>query len=202
MKSASTKHHGITHLFTGETYINDIINNFHTQKYIREELKGEVFQYLAEMPDEKFLYLFNNGQIRFYLYGVIKNQIRSTTSSFYRTHLRPQILEDEFESTHLNKTITHSTDTMELISIIEEAVNKLDFYRKELFKMYYYDNMSYGQISEFTAAKNPQTRIPKNSIWSAVKSAREEVIEYLKINYKDAFYNDLDLIIPKQKLTN
>jgi len=192
MKSATTKYHGITHMYTGETFIRDIIANLSTDKYLKDELAAETYMALQEMPDEKFLYLFNNNQIRFYCYGMIKNQIRSTTSKFYRSHLRPQKVEDAFDAAvHIKSLYEHSTDKEEMVAIIDEAVDRLDFYRKELFKLYYYANMSYGEISDYTAKKNAQLRIPKSSIWSAIKSAREEVVIYLKKNYADAFDEEI-----------
>lgn len=192
MKSATTKYHGITHMYTGETYIKDIIATLSTDKYLKDELAAETYMALNEMPEDKFLYLFNHGQIRWYCCGMIRNQIRSTTSKFYRSHLRPQKVEDEFDaSIHIKSLYEHSTDKEEMVAIIDEAVDTLDFYRKELFKLYYYANMSYGQISDYTAKKNTLLRIPKNSIWSAVKSAREEVVIYLKKNYADAFDEEI-----------
>lgn len=194
MITASTKYHGITHLYTGETYIKDICRTYCSQKYLREELECETYAYLNEMPEEKFLFLFNSKAIRWYIAGLIKNQVRSVTSKFYRTHLRPQIIEDEFEAKHQTKYAYTYTEKGEMLNIIEEAVDTLDFYPKEMFKMYYYDNLSYQQISDYTASKNPQLRIPKTSIYHAVINAREEVINYLQNNYPDAFCNDLDSI--------
>jgi hypothetical protein len=71
------------------------------------------------------------------------------------------------------------------MNIIAEAVDSLDFYRKELFTLYYYDCMSLMNISDFTAQKNPTLRIPKTSIWHAVNSAKKEVLDFITKNYPD-----------------
>jgi DNA-directed RNA polymerase specialized sigma24 family protein len=175
------------HLGTGETYINDICTNFISSKYLQEELEAETYLAIAEMPEDKLLFLFNHKQLRYYVYGMIRNQIRSKSSKFYRSHVRPQILEDEFESKHMKDTFNFNYNVQEQTEIIREAMETLDFYRKKLFEMYYFDDMSYMQISDYTASKNKFLRIPKPSIWNAVKSAREEVIEYIQKNYKDSF---------------
>lgn len=185
MISASTKYHGLNHIATGETFISDICHTFTKDAYLLEELEAEVFLYLAELPEDKFLTLFNTKQIKFYCYGMTKNQIRSKSSKFYRSHLRPQLIEDEFETKH-HLNYKSNQDDMERMDIVKEAVDSLDFYRKELFCYYYFDCMSLMDISDYTAAKNPNLRIPKTSIWHAVNSAKQEVIEYINENYPDA----------------
>lgn len=190
IQTADTKYHCLNMLFTGATYIKDISSVFATDKYIKEELMSETYLYLSEMEDSKLITLFNSGQIRYYIFGLIKNQIRSTTSKFYRTHIRPQKLEDEFEAKHQNKFDYAYTEKEEMLEIISEAVNTLDFYRKELFQLYYNANMSLMEISDYTAQKNPILRIPKTSIYHAVKSAKEDVIAYISKHYPDLYSDD------------
>jgi hypothetical protein len=184
MITASTKYHGLNHIATGETFIHDICSTFINDAYLKEELEAEVYLYLAELPEDKFLTLFNSGQIKFYSYGMTKNQIRSKSSKFYRSHIRPQLIEDEFDTQHHLKYKCNQ-DKDEKMNIIAEAVDSLDFYRKELFTLYYYDNMSLMNISDFTASKNANLRIPKTSIWHAVNSAKKEVLEFITKNYPD-----------------
>ena len=188
--TAATKYHCLAHIWSGETYVKDISSVFVSDKYLKEELMSETYLYLSEMDETKLLTLFNSGQIRYYIFGLIKNQIRSETSRFYRTHLRPQKIEDEFEDKHQTKYEYAYTEKDEQLEIISEAVDKLDFYRKELFQLYYNCNMSLMEISDYTASKNPLLRIPKTSIYHAVKSAKEDVIDYIKKNYPDLYTDD------------
>jgi DNA-directed RNA polymerase specialized sigma24 family protein len=131
--------------------------------------------------------------MRWYVYGFFKNQIRSKNSKFYRTYIRPDATSDELKPHHITEHDNNLTDdNKELLEIIEEAMDTLDFYRKELFRLYYFESMSYQQISDYTARKqNGILRIPKNSIWHAVTSAKRDIIAYIKQNYPDAFDENL-----------
>jgi hypothetical protein len=185
VKTASTKYHGLIHLWTGTTFIQDICASFIRDPYLKEELIAESYLYISELPEDKFLTLFNSGQLRYFCYGMCRNQIRSTSSKFYRSHIRPGN-SDELNQTH-EKTYVDLSDKKERMDIINEAVDTLDFYHKEMFKLYYLDNMSLMDISNFTAKKNAFTRIPKSSVFHAVKTARREVSDYIRKNYPDAF---------------
>jgi RNA polymerase sigma factor (sigma-70 family) len=202
--TAATKYQALTHLWTGETYIKEICSSFCRDKFLKEELISEIFLYLNELEENKLLNLFNTKQLRYFIVGMAKNQIRSKTSKFYRTYIRPDFSSDEFD-VNKHETNKHDyawTEKKEKIDIVEEAVDKLDFYRKELFRLYYMQNMSLMEISDWTASKNVNTRIPKTSIFNAIKSAKKDVFEYINNNYPDAYFDikDSDLLKIKTKL--
>jgi DNA-directed RNA polymerase specialized sigma subunit len=54
------------------------------------------------------------------------------------------------------------------IEFIEKEIEHLDWYDKQLVKLYFYDNLSYRKIAELT-------KIPKTSIYNGITSIKNKI---------------------------
>ena len=132
----------------------------------------------------------NNREFHWYMVRVICNQLKSKTSHYYRQYRRPQQHIDDnshniisvanglggsndtfdgyvFES--IENQLTHDDDTettMDQQMIMDEVNyfvnNFLTFYEREIYKMYYEEELSHVKISK-------ATRIPATSIGNTVR---------------------------------
>jgi DNA-directed RNA polymerase specialized sigma24 family protein len=59
------------------------------------------------------------------------------------------------------------------ISFIEHEIEKLDWYSKEMVKLYFYEGLSFRKISELT-------NIPKTSCWNTIQDIKNKLIDKLE----------------------
>lgn len=187
--SAHTLHQAHCFISSACTYIKEVCKNVSKgNTYHTEEMTQMIYLALLEMKEEKIIHLINNNQLRYYVIGMITNQLKSVTSDFYRKYRRTEANETEFENWH-SKHYEFNYDKFEQLELIDsflkEKNNNASFkmpngnsYEVELFELYYKDNMSYGDISI-------KTGIPKTSIYNSVKLVKEELILFLYNNYPE-----------------
>lgn len=72
-----------------------ITNIVKQQREYYEDLESELYLILLQTDNEKLNYLYENKQLDFYINRILCNQLKSTTSPFYRTYIKNGLVQDE-----------------------------------------------------------------------------------------------------------
>ena len=145
--------------FYNSVEVNDAISKMHPVE-LQEDLKGELFLILAELPEEKLIGLYEAKQLRFYVVRVMLNLVRSTDKKFYAKY-RNFV---EYEEKEIADE--QQTDPTEFISKYFES---LYWYEKELLRLYTFEfNRNARQLSRATG-------IPYMSIIRTLNKTKQDL---------------------------
>ena len=161
--------------------INDCIARI-PSKY-RDDFKQHFYVQMLEMKEDKVLNAYSNGYLDWLCIRVITNQYNSNTSSFYnlyRDYNKPTTGYIQFEDVnesdivYVNDNLEKQGEDLNKFKNIEKLLNDRHFYHKQLWYMYYIEEMSYRDIEK-------QTGINFQSVRSSVLKTNE----YIKNNFKE-----------------
>lgn len=145
--------------FYNSVEVNDAISKMHPVE-LQEDLKGELFLILAELPEEKLIGLYEAKQLRFYVVRVMLNLVRSTDKKFYAKY-RNFVEYEEREIADESQA-----DPTEFISKYFEG---LYWYEKELLRLYTFEfNRNARQLSRATG-------IPYMSIIRTLNKTKQDL---------------------------
>ena len=145
--------------FYNSVEVNDAISKMHPVE-LQEDLKGELFLILAELPEDKLIGLYEAKQLRFYVVRVMLNLVRSTDKKFYAKY-RNFV---EYEEKEIADE--QQTDPTEFISKYFES---LYWYEKELLRLYTFEfNRNARQLSRATG-------IPYMSIIRTLNKTKQDL---------------------------
>lgn len=145
--------------FYNSIEVNDAISKMHPVE-LQEDLKGELFLILAELPEEKLIGLYEAKQLRFYVVRVMLNLVRSTDKKFYAKY-RNFVEYEEREIADESQA-----DPTEFISKYFEG---LYWYEKELLRLYTFEfNRNARQLSRATG-------IPYMSIIRTLNKTKQDL---------------------------
>lgn len=145
--------------FYNSIEVNDAISKMHPVE-LQDDLKGELFLILAELPEEKLIGLYQAKQLRFYVVRVMLNLVRSTDKKFY-TKYRNFVEYEEREIADESQA-----DPTEFISKYFEG---LYWYEKELLRLYTFEfNRNARQLSRATG-------IPYMSIIRTLNKTKQDL---------------------------
>ena len=84
--------------------VESIIKNLGVSPKYADDLIQEIYLILLEYDREKIIEMYNNKQLNFFLTRIIKNQINSVTSPFYRKYRKFYEMTDENKNnyTHMD----------------------------------------------------------------------------------------------------
>ena len=142
----------------------------------------------------------NNREFHWFMIRIIMNQFKSNTSHFYRQYRRPDHQRDDNSSTlieiansigerdttadgyvmdNIENHVTHNDNTEERLTnkqIMDEVNwyvnNKLSWYERELYIMYYEEELSHVKISNITS-------IPATSIGNTIRIVLSKIQNHL-----------------------
>lgn len=145
--------------FYNSIEVNDAISKMHPVE-LQDDLKGELFLILAELPEEKLIGLYQAKQLRFYVVRVMLNLVRSTDKKFY-TKYRNFVEYEEREIADESQA-----DPTEFISKYFEG---LYWYEKELLRLYTFEfSRNARQLSRATG-------IPYMSIIRTLNKTKQDL---------------------------
>ena len=145
--------------FYNSIEVNDAISKMHPVE-LQDDLKGELFLILAELPEEKLIGLYQAKQLRFYVVRVMLNLVRSTDKKFY-TKYRNFVEYEEREVADEKQS-----DPTEFITNYFEG---LYWYEKELLRLYTFEfNRNARQLSRATG-------IPYMSIIRTLNKTKQDL---------------------------
>lgn len=160
--------------------INDCLSKI-PSKY-RDDFKQHFYTQILYMKESKVIEAYSNGYLDWLCIKVISNQYNSITSSFYKLYKdyrqpsigSPSLDEiDESNLTYVEDDVDSQIQTTVSFNTIEKLVNNRHYYHKQLWYMYYIEEMSYRDIEK-------QTGINFQSVRSSVLKTNE----YIKNNFK------------------
>ena len=138
------------------------------------QLTDDLYQHcievlLVDKDEEKIQLLIDKNQLQYYFTAILIRNYHSSTSRFHYQYRKAsdmisdkdvygvEVPEDEFDGFKEAK-----------IEFIEKQIENMDWYDKQLVKLYFYDNMSYRKIAELT-------KIPKTSIYNGITSIKNKI---------------------------
>lgn len=72
-------------------------SNYERERYLKEEFKQELCIILLSYKKPKLLLdLYERGELDYFILKIIKNQLKSVTSPFWRTHNRWEYNREEY----------------------------------------------------------------------------------------------------------
>jgi hypothetical protein len=149
-------------------WLNDEVNQAFLKMHPEElqyDLKVEVFMVLLEMEDEKLIGLYKRGEIRFYIVRTMLNMIKSNRSQFWKKYRN---------YTEYNGKEVIQVENESVIDVMEEGIEKLHWYQKEILKLYTFNfNKNAKELSR-------QTGIPYMSIIRTLKQTKTELKKYIR----------------------
>lgn len=104
-----TKKEIIDHMAWRQMVENVIIDMTHYPlSYDYEDLAQMIYLALMEQPDERVINLWNDGEMYFFVRGIVRNQLFSKTSPFYLTVRKFSAITDDIDGCY--DTDTHKQD--------------------------------------------------------------------------------------------
>lgn len=137
-------------------------------------LTDDLFQHcieviLTDKNEEKIQSLIDKNQMQYYFVSILIRNYHSSTSRFHYEYRKiddyradkdvyeVEIQDDEFDA-----------DREAKIAFIEGQLDKLDWYDRQMAKLYFEENMSYQKIAEFT-------KIPKTSCYNSITQIKMKI---------------------------
>lgn len=188
----TNKQQVINHLLQDPFY-EEVLKKYLKKKSDLDEFRQELWIILLEMKDNKLIQYYDSKVLKYIYIGIINNQIKSKTSPWHRkfraynqinntVSLDPTLdfnYEDKDFCNDILKEISKpeidfikiKKDNELKIKYIEDKLIALEIKDKYLlrdisvFKMHFYNNMSYRQISE-------KTHISLTSVWTYINNIK------------------------------
>jgi hypothetical protein len=113
--------------------VNDAFAKMQPEE-LQYDLKAEVFLVLCEMNEDKLKGMYERNELKFYIVRTMLNMIKSDRSTFYknyRNHIEFVDVDKDFEIINYDK--------MDLIDKLENNLEGLHWYNKEILKLYAID---------------------------------------------------------------
>lgn len=149
-------------------WLNDEVNQAFAKMQPMElqyDLKVEVFMVLLEMDENKLFGLYERNEIRFYIVRTMLNMIKSDRSQFWKKYRN--------YSEYVEKD-RHEEPQNNVIDIMEQGIEKLHWYQKEILRLYTFDfNKNAKELSR-------QTNIPYMSIIRTLKQTKNELKKHIR----------------------
>jgi hypothetical protein len=143
--------------------VNDAFEKMQPEE-LRYDLKAEVFLVLCEMDDEKLIGMFERNELKFYIVRIMLNMIKSDRSSFYknyRNHTEFVNVDKDFELINYDK--------MDLVDKLEQNLEGLHWYNKEILKLYAID------FKKNAKELSRKTGIPYMSIVRTINKTKKQM---------------------------
>ncbi len=167
----------ITKHILEDKFYDDVLLTYLKNKEERNEFRQELWLILLEMPRHKLIGYYDTKCLKYIYIGIINNQIKSNTSPWhrkFRNEKQGKLFTEYNETKDLREDDINSTKEIKKkdeikIKYIEDKLNELELkdpYLKRditIFKMHFYDKMSYRKIAK-------KTNISLVSIWKYVNN--------------------------------
>lgn len=133
---------------------------------LQDDLRQEMFVVICSLPEERFMQIYRDGGLKYYLVRTMLNMIKSDRSTFFKKFREPftEISPNYSDDVEL-LTNFESSEAKE--SNVFQAVDALPWYDRELLKLY---------AEEKNIAKlSKDTRIPYRSLFKTITKAKKKV---------------------------
>ena len=129
-----------------------------------EDLRQEVFLLLCQIPDERFLELYNKNVLKYYIVRITLNLTRHKRSKFLKEFVTKEddISDYEFEE----------EDKQDTLIDFETLTNGYHWYAKELFKLF----IESRNIKEMAQ----DLKIPYTSLVKAIRATKKKLKKQIR----------------------
>ncbi len=182
---------------TGQVYCN-MFKKFLTNKNEREEFTHFIIHTLSYKDEDKLVWLYNNNQFNYYLSKIIYNQIKSKTSPWHQKFRIKESFNLVEEIPAIQNTYTDSESHKQdmkvdfVKNIVNKHINKSKDLRRnlEVFKLYYFDNLSLRNISEkLTYGKKKGQKMSHSAARKYLKASYIFIMEQIELELKNNEYD-------------
>ena len=155
----------------------DISRNICKTDYA-DDLLHECFIAMYKYPKEELEQIRQKGELFFFGARIMSLMYHSKTSRYYYKIKKYNDQHIDQADTNLDTFIFTNESTNEQIEIINDILNDMYWYDRELFKLYYFGNNN-GQKYTYTTLAE-KTGISRRSIFYTIKNVKEHIKD--KIN--------------------
>lgn len=163
-----------------------VLKKYLSDEYELNEFRQHLWVIISELPEEKILHIWNQGYFLFWYCNVIKNQIKSSTSSWHKSYrLANQnvsnSIKEVIDDIEIDQEDTRKEKLQKLI-LIQDAISyhlrknprlQTEF---KLFNLKYVEGYTYREISK-------KTKIPLASTFQAVLDAEILIRSYVNMRH-------------------
>ena len=138
-----------------------------------DQLHEELLHYSLDqlLGKENVVEIIDSGGANFYTVRIMLNSWRSTTSEFYRIYRRPTSDIDDYSVQNEEpEDMEYVTETAKKI---QQEIEKLHWYDRELFKVFVEEGHTMSSLSRVTG-------IPRTSISLTINRIRKHIKKQLK----------------------
>jgi len=168
--------------------MNKFIYSMIPNKRDAEDFFNDLFVVMADKDISKMAKIYDNNEMAQYIYIIIRNNLKSTSSRYHYTYRKP--LGSEYEEEKDFRLTNDSVDKYRLLNELQEDYRKLMnkikkhldnevvknpkfFYDKKVFEMYYEDDNTFRGLGELLD-------IPMSSIYNTVTKSRTKLVKKFK----------------------
>lgn len=185
LRNATSKEQVYSWIINHEYWLEEILMKYFPSVQERNEFRQELWLIILQFQEDKLLKWFNNDtrdELKGIILGVINNQVCSNTSHWHKKFRRMQSTQCEYN----NDVLFTQDDSDDIIQYKIDKESKLDYIDTKLdfllnknprllkdvtvFRMYYYDHLSFKKISD-------KTKIAKGSVRKYVDNIRYLLIK-------------------------
>ena len=164
-----------------DTLLNKI---FPTQPDLKDDLRQEALLVLCEMPEQRLMYLYNEGKLKYYFLGTLRLMAVSKYSRFYYTYRKKERL--NLGETHIDKSAPEDGSDLEKKRLIEkmmetaeatlQEIGKARWYDETLFRLYVDGGCNSTKISRDTGIPRASIVLTINRVLARIREALNEKI--------------------------
>jgi len=150
----------------------DIAKNICKTDYA-EDLLHECFEAMFKYPTEELQSIKENGRLFFFGARIMANMYHSKTSRYYYKIKKYNKEHISQADTNLDEFIFTNDSVDEELEKINNILNDMYWYDRELFKLYYYGDNN-GTKFTYTTLAN-KTGISRRSIFYTIKNVKKHI---------------------------
>lgn len=150
--------------------LRDVAHNIAGNSRDGDDALQELYVWLFEMDKEKLDKIYEGGGLLWYCIRTLSLMLNSKNSRYYYKYNKYYEFIDGNLSVNNITDMSYmtSTSTYKLLEEIDNIVDELYWYDKELFKLYYYQGNTLHGLAE-------QTGISRTSIFNTIKRVKNYI---------------------------
>ena len=160
--------------------LREVAHNIAGNERDGDDALQELMVALFEKPFDKLNDIYIRGGLLWYCIRALTLMLKSKTSRYYYKYKKyytlvdGNITADQVADLAFNGTTT----THKMLDQVDDIVNELYWYDRELFKLYYYQNNTLHGLAE-------QTGISRTSIFNTIKRVKQYIRTRMDEKSKD-----------------
>jgi RNA polymerase sigma factor (sigma-70 family) len=148
-------------------------------KGLAEDVVQDVYLQLLTSDTNRLLWIYAEGGGLNYLKKIVAVRVLSKKSQFYRKRIAYRKNKLNIDISNLEYLIIDNNYLPDLYkdklkASINKALDKFDYYERNIFLLYYESKQTYNELAE-------ETGIPKISIFNTVRKVKKQIKELVNV---------------------